>query len=284
MIQPIFNPELIRFRASGIYHLCTSLQYGLTDKQKERLIYLFEKPNLTELQQKEYADLVEKMKAIDTLPQGAITHLYDIYDSAVYGIREDVAGKQIDKGLLCEQDSFALIQPYFGFLLKNTQRFENGLIVGTPDALTEQYVIDTKTSWNLRTFRQAELTPLYHWQLQAYMHLTGRNKAVLAYCLVDTPLELINDEIKRQTYYKGIIDDNSEQFAAIEAQVHCNMTFSDKIPAKNCVKFFHIDRDEKMIDAMKRRTEMALKKLIEIHQAELDYQPNFTTNEGQIQT
>ncbi len=284
MIQPTFNPESIRFRASSIYNLCTSLQYGLTDKQKERLIYLFEKPNLTELQQKEYADLVEKMKAIDTLPQGAITHLYDIYDSAVYGIREDVAGKQIDKGLLCEQDSFALIQPYFGFLLKNTQRFESGLIVGTPDALTEQYVIDTKTSWNLRTFRQAELTPLYHWQLQAYMHLTGRNKAVLAYCLVDTPLELINDEIKRQTYYKGIIDDNSEQFAAIEAQVHCNMTFSDKIPAKNRVKFFHIDRDEKMIDSMKRRTEMALKKLIEIHQAELDYQPNFTTNEGQIQT
>lgn len=272
MIETIFNPEEIRFRASGIYHLCTHLE-SITEKQLEMLDTLAAKEKRTEKQGETLTGLIAKRDKPDELPSGAITHLYDIYDSHVYGIREDIGGKHIDKGNLCEQDSLELITPYFGFLVKNVETFENGLIKGTPDALTDEVVIDTKTSWNLRTWRAAEVTALYEWQLQAYMHLTDRKKAILAYCLVDTPMMLIEDEIKRQTYYKGIIDDVSDEYHEIEMQVQRNMIFSDRIPAKNRVKFLTIDRDEKKIDAMKRRSEMAISKLKEIHELELNYKP-----------
>jgi len=272
MIEPKFNANGIRFRASGIYHICTNLQ-RITDKQLQSLATLAAKEERTAKQNETLTELIAKRDAPDELPDGAITHLYDIYDSHVYGIKEDISGKQVDKGLLCEQDSLDLIKPYFGFLLKNASRFEKDWIVGTPDALTDEYVIDTKTSWNLRTFRAADVKAIYEWQLQAYMYLTGRNKAVLAYCLVDTPESLIMDEIKRQTYYKGIVDELSDEFAAIEDQITLNMTFSDRIPAKNRVKLFQIDRDENKIEAMKRRSEMAIEKLAEIHEAELNYKP-----------
>ncbi len=273
MIEPKFNPEEIRFRASSIYHLCTHLE-KITAKQLETIGNLNEKPKRTELQQKTLNELIAKRDAPDQLPDGAITHLYDIYDSHVYGISEDISGKQIDKGNLCEQDSLELITPYFDkFLLKNVKHFNKGLIQGTPDALTDEYVIDTKTSWNLRTWRAAEVTALYEWQLQCYMYLTDRPRAVLAYCLVDTPFELIADEVKRQTYYKGIIDDTSDEFYEVEEQVTRNMFYSDRIPAKNRVKFFTIERDDNKINAMIRRSEMALEKLKEIHQAELNYKP-----------
>lgn len=272
MTEPQFNPDEIRFRASGIYHICTHLE-KITAKQLETIAELEQKDKMTLRQNQIYDGLIVKRYAPDKLPSGAITHLYDIYDSHVYGIREDIGGKQIDKGNLCEQDSLDLIKPYFGFLPKNVDTFEKGLIVGTPDALTSDMVIDTKTSWNLRTWRAAELTALYEWQLHAYMYLTDRNKAVLAYCLVDTPLELINDEVKRQTFYKGVIDETSDEFYAIEEQVTRNMYYSDRIPAKNRVKFFQIDRDEKKIEAMKRRSKMGLEKLKEIHESELNYKP-----------
>lgn len=272
MTETTFNPDEIRFRASGIYHLCTHLE-KITDKQLETIAELAAKDRMTLKQNQEFDRLCEKRDKPDELPSGAITHLYDIYDSHVYGIREDIGGKQIDKGNLCEQDSLELITPYFGFLVKNVEHFEKGLIKGTPDALTGDLVIDTKTSWSLRTWRAAEVTALYEWQLQAYMHLTDRKKAVLAYCLVDTPEVLIQDEIKRQTYYKGVIDEMSDEYVQIEEQVMRNMVFSDRIPAKNRVKFFTIHRDEKKIEAMKRRAKMAIAKLKEMHEAELNYKP-----------
>jgi hypothetical protein len=273
MKQPEFNLKEIRFRASGIYHLCTHLE-SITEKQLATLAELAAKEKRTAKQNETLTELIAKRDAPDELPPGAITHLYDIYDSHVYGIREDIGGKHIEKGNLCEQDSLDLITPYFGkFLMKNERRFEIGPITGIPDALTEEFVIDTKTSWNLRTWRQADLASAYHWQLQAYMHLTDRNRAVLAYCLVDTPEQLIHDQVQRQTYYKGIIDETSDEYVEIEEQVFRNMTFADRIPAKNRVKFFVIERDEAMIAAMVRRSEMALEKLKEIHADELAYKP-----------
>ena len=271
-MQPKFNPEKIRFRASGIYHICTGLE-SITAKQLEELAYLESRPKPTENQKNKIAELIAKRDKPDELPKGAITHLYDIYDSHVYGIREEISGKEIDKGNLCEEDSLDLIKPYFGLLIKNKAYFEKGWINGTPDAITDEFVIDTKTSWNLRTWRQSEPTDLYEWQLQAYMHLTGRKRAVLAYCLVDTPDVLILDEIKRQTFYKGIIDETSPEFVKIEEQIFTNMTFSDKIPAKNRVKLFQFDLDQYKVDAMIRRSKMAIKKLKEIHQNELSYEP-----------
>jgi hypothetical protein len=268
-----FDAKQIKFRASGVHHIMTSLE-TITEKQLITLAELAAKEKRTPLQNETMMQLIAKRDAPDELPPGAITHLWDIYDSFMYGIKEDICGKEIDKGNLCEQDVLGLLSSALGmFIPKNEKQLENNWIKGKPDAIIFDVVPDTKASWNLRTFRKAEMIPAYEWQLHSYMFLTGAKKGLLAYGLVDTPEELIQDEIRRQTYYRGIIDDTSSEAAKIEKQIRLNMTFSDRIPAKNRLKLFWIDRDEKKIDQIKRRVEMCWTKLEEMHRIETDYLP-----------
>ena len=268
-----FDAKQIKFRASGVHNVMTSLE-TITEKQLITLAELAAKEKRTPLQNETMMQLIAKRDAPDELPTGAITHLWDIYDSFMYGIKEDISGKEIDKGNLCEQDVLGLLSAALGmFIPKNEKQIENDWIKGTPDAIINGIVPDTKASWNLRTFRKAELIPAYECQLHSYMFLTGMKKGLLAYGLVDTPEELIQDEIRRQTYYRGIIDDTSPEAAKIEKQIRLNMTFSDRIPEKNRLKLFWIDRDEKKIDQIKRRVEMCWIKLEELHRIETDYTP-----------
>lgn len=268
-----FDAKQIKFRASGVHHIMTNLQ-TITEKQLIELAELAAKEKRTALQNETMAELIVKRDAKPELPTGAITHLWDIYDYFMYFIREDISGKEIDKGLLCEQDVLGLLSSAMGvFIPKNEKRFENDWIRGTPDAIIQEIVPDTKASWNLRTFRKAQLIPAYEWQLHSYMWLTGSKKGLLVYGLVDTPEELIQDEIRRQTFYKGIIDDTSPEAAKIEMQIRLNMTFSDRINPKNRLKTFAIDRDEKKIDQIKMRVEMCWAKLEELHRIESEYLP-----------
>jgi alcohol dehydrogenase YqhD (iron-dependent ADH family) len=119
----------------------------------------------------------------------------------------------------------------------------------------------------------------YEWQLHSYKWLTGAKKALLVYGLADTSEELIQDEIRKQMYYKGIIDYTSTDAEAIEKQIRLNMTFSDRIPAKNRLKTFAIDRAEKKIDQIKMRVEMSWKKLEELHKLETEHVPEILKNE-----
>lgn len=268
----MFNAKEIKFRSSGTYHLMTNLE-TITEKQLDTLKTLQEKPKRTAIQENTLKELIAKRDKEPEAPAGLISHLWDIYDSAVYGIREDISSKQIDKGNICEEDSLGLLSSAIDYyLVKNKTHFSNDWQKGTPDALWNDVVIDTKTSWNLRTFRNADLSLMYYWQLMSYMWLTGSKKGLLAYGLVDTPEEIIQDEIRRQTYYKGV-DDSSEKGMEIEKQVRANMTFEDKIPAKNRLKTFWIERDEKKIDQIKMRVEMCWEKLDELHKIETEYLP-----------
>lgn len=268
-----FDAKEIRFRASGVHHIMTNLE-TITEKQLITLAELALKEKRTALQNETMLELIAKRDVKPELPTGAITHLWDIYDYYVYGIKEDISGKEIDKGNLCEQDVLGLLSSAMGiFIPKNKKHFENEWIGGTPDAIVNDIVPDTKASWNLRTFRKAEMIPAYEWQLHSYMWLTGAKKGLLVYGLVDTPEELIQDEIRRQTFYKGIIDDSSPEAIAIEKQIRLNMTFSDRIPEKNRLKTFAIDRDQKKIDQIKMRVEMCWAKLEKLHKIENEYLP-----------
>ena len=79
--------------------------------------------------------------------------------------------------------------------------FENDHIRGEPDLYDQdkEFLGDIKCSWNHSTFPLTDINipnKDYYWQLQAYMGLTDLNEGRLIYCLVDTPDELIHDEIK----------------------------------------------------------------------------------------
>jgi hypothetical protein len=266
----------LKFRSSGVGHIMPSLD-TITEKQLETLAGLLVKEKLTDNQRETLTELIKKRDTKPELTKGIVTHLYDLYDSFVNGIYEDIDNKFTIKGNLCEQDSLALLSEVAGiFLIKNKNSFSNAWIQGTPDCLHREFVIDVKTSWNLRTFRAAELSTLYYWQLMSYMWLTGAKRGLLAYCLVDTPMHMVYDAQRKALWNANIIDEGSDEAQPIMSQIERNMTYSDRIDAKNRVKVFIVERNESEIKEIKNRVNMCRKKLVEIHKLEVSYRPELS--------
>jgi hypothetical protein len=213
------------------------------------------------------------LKTPESLPKGCITHLNDIFNTVVHEYREDFSNKYLEKGILCEEDSLGLLGKFANkLLMKNKEHFKNDFVSGTPDCVVGSTVIDTKTSWDVRTFNNAEFTDLYYWQLIGYMWLTEASKAILAYCLVDTPQHLIEDEQRRALWQAQIIDEESEAGQAITQQIERNLTVGH-IPEKNRLKVFTIERNEADIDLLKVRIELCRKELNKMYSDYVNYQP-----------
>jgi len=132
----------------------------------------------------------------DELKLGAsmTTHLKKWYAEQKSGVREEIRSKYFDKGNMCEDEAIDICAERFGLgiLEKNIVHFNDEHFNGTPDVITDEFVIDTKCSWDYVTFLDAITSPInkdYEAQLQVYMHLTGIKKAKLVYVLLDTPAE-----------------------------------------------------------------------------------------------
>lgn len=123
------------------------------------------------------------------------SYVFDWLKESIYGVRKEIKNKYLSKGLALEDEAIdkAIEWLDLPFVLKNEQHFEDGYFCGTPDLITEDRIFDIKCSWNCFTFPLFEKeipTKDYFYQLQVYMHLTGRKKATLVYVLLNTPEEL----------------------------------------------------------------------------------------------
>lgn len=140
------------------------------------------------------------IKAGEVLSVGAKTLVREIAAQDIMGIDFVVSSKEIEKGIVCEGDSIELLNRVRGLSLsKNTERRSNGLISGECDlfdtALREGF--DVKTSWSVKTFPAFEIDAvdsIYEWQARSYLWLWDAYRWTVAYCLVDTPPELIGYE------------------------------------------------------------------------------------------
>lgn len=107
--------------------------------------------------------------------------------------------KEINKGNLVEDDTIDMCARVLGFgiLSKNEQYSENEYFTGTADVVTEDYIIDVKSPYCNRTFHNCinEENEAYKTQLQVYMHLYGKSKAILFYGLLDTPATEWSDTV-----------------------------------------------------------------------------------------
>lgn len=133
-----------------------------------------------------------------SLSVGAKTFLEDIAKEFVYGFHAVVGSKYMDKGRIVEEQSIALYNSvFFTNLSKNTERRTNEWLTGECDLFTGQKVIDIKSSWTLATFpatAAAGADKQYEWQGRAYMMLWDVEAFDIAYCMVNTPDELIRFE------------------------------------------------------------------------------------------
>jgi hypothetical protein len=122
------------------------------------------------------------------------TYLKKWYAEQKSGVRDEIDSKYFRKGNMCEDEAIDICAERFGLgiLEKNIVHFNDEHFQGTPDVITDEFVIDTKCSWDYVTFLDSITSPInkdYEAQLQVYMHLLGLKKAKLVYVMLDTPAE-----------------------------------------------------------------------------------------------
>ncbi|MCA6489105.1 MAG: hypothetical protein IM551_03660 [Chitinophagaceae bacterium] len=206
------------------------------------------------------------------------THLINVYVSNKYGRRDDIQGKYIEKGLAVEEDSITLYSRIKqSFFKKNDSHISNSWIKGTPDLYEgfsiEQatHIVDIKSSWDIYTFMRVltkDVNKMYYWQLQGYMDLTGATSATLAYCLVDTPAQLIEDEKRRLMWKMGVATSENPLYLEACDELDKAMTFGD-IPMEERLIEFKIERNEADIMKMHARVEECRKWLNEFESSRI---------------
>lgn len=141
--------------------------------------------------------MTEPKSKTETLSVGAKTYIRDLARADIFGVDPQVSSKAMDKGLRVEDESIRLYNSvFFTSHKKNTERRTDDYLTGECDIAAGK-IIDIKSSWSIETFPIALIDCIdsgYEWQLRGYMKLWDRPAAQVAYCLVDTPEELIGYE------------------------------------------------------------------------------------------
>lgn len=172
----------------------------------------------------------------------------------IYGRTKEFYSKFTEKGLVQEQTGLDFIaeQLGYGMLVKNEKSYRNKHLIGTPDVVLADHIIDEKSSWDCFTFPLVDTecpNTDYWWQGQGYMELTGINKYKLIYVLSDTPDLLIHREASNFCYKQGmdLTDDIIEAYTE-------QMKYSN-IDPKYRIKVFEFNKDEDAIKKLYERVE-----------------------------
>jgi len=201
--------------------------------------------------------LTDPRSKSETLSETAKSYIQDLFKERELGIYKEFSSRYTDKGLEMEDEAiqFASEVLNWDFVVKNETRFNNEWITGEPDINTDSLLADIKCSWNGSTFPLFDETLKnkdYYWQLQGYMQLTGHDTSELVYCLMSTPLQIVEDEIRRQHWKLNLIEEDLEVRDVIQ-----KMHNFDHIPNELRVKRFIVQKDEAAQQKIKERVEVA---------------------------
>jgi hypothetical protein len=132
------------------------------------------------------------------LSETAKSYIKSIAKQDYFGYTAELNNKYVTKGIQCEEQSIELLNDVlFTNYEKNEVRKSTDILTGECDIYTPELIIDIKTSWSFDTF---PATPSdinikdYEYQLRGYMFLYNVDRAALAYCMVNTPSDLIGYE------------------------------------------------------------------------------------------
>lgn len=178
----------------------------------------------------------------DPLSQTSKTFAKEWMKENIYGYRKEIHSKYLEKGTVLEDIAIdkAIEWLDLPFVIKNEKSFEDEFFTGTPDLILENEVIDIKCSYDCFTFPlfEEELpTDDYYYQLQVYMHLTGKKKGRVVYVLLNTPEEIAPWEEEKDY---------------------------DDLDKKYRVKSYEFDFDEKVIEDLKEKVLLTREYLKEI--------------------
>lgn len=193
----------------------------------------------------------------ETLSETAKSYIQDLFKERELGIYKEFSSRYTDKGLEMEDEAiqFASEVLNWDFVVKNETRFNNEWLTGEPDINTDNLLADIKCSWSGSTFPLFDETLKnkdYYYQLQGYMMLTGHDTSELVYCLMNTPHQIVEDEVRRQHWKLNLIDEDLEVRQAVQ-----EMHNFDQIPNNIRVKRFIVQKDEAAQEKIKERVEIA---------------------------
>ena len=189
----------------------------------------------------------------EVLSKTCKSYLQELAIEEMYGIKKEFSSRYTDKGIEVERTSIDLVQDNcdYGFMYKNEEHFENDFLTGTPDVNTDNILLDVKSSYDATTFPWFEEeipNKDYYYQLQGYMALCNKRKSVLAYCLVNTPFQIVEDEVRRAHWKEHLIDESEELRADVEARHNF-----DHIPPEKRIKTFEVRYDKEVVKAIYER-------------------------------
>jgi len=213
-------------------------------------------------------------KEAGLLSKTAQKHLLDVYIAEKYGRKKDIQTKQMKKGIEVEQESIDLLSIYLKMpFSKNIERFTNDFITGLPDIIDNDRIIDIKSSYDLWTFIgniPDKLDSLYYWQMQSYMWLTGTKNAVIAYCLVNTPSNIIEQEKYYMLKKMDVATEENPEYIKEAMKIEFNMSFDD-ISIDERVLMFNVGRNEDDILRIQQKVERAREFLRELEETHLNF-------------
>lgn len=197
-----------------------------------------------------------------------------LYIREYFGREETVKSKYLDKGNEREEDAITLLTRVNGRVYKNNkERLMNAFVTGEWDIFDNEGIIDTKCSWSLFSFLEADESG-YYWQRVGYMWLKGAKRGTVAYCLVNGTAKHIMDEKRKASYDYGLDPDVNPEYVERCQQIERNHIFdmaefvkenpgfdfhSDlnewrwDIPKDKRVKQFTIERNDADIELLKQR-------------------------------
>lgn len=199
----MLNLPPFKFRASSIGLIMSdaqSIDPALMDEETAKIARKTKKTD-------EEKTMLEPLK-LASLSAGAKTHCEQVAGEYVYGYENIVTGKYMEKGLAVEDQSIELYNSvFFTNHKKNTERRTNDWITGECDIFEGRTIKDIKSAWSLATFPKTPASAHdsgYEWQGRAYMWLWDADEFELAFCLVNTPDELIGYEREELHYVDHI--------------------------------------------------------------------------------
>jgi hypothetical protein len=134
-----------------------------------------------------------KTKAEGPLSVGAKTYIRTLAAQSILGIDFEVTSKEMEKGILVEQQAIELLNRVRGLdLSKNTERRNNEWLTGECDLFNApaRRGHDLKCSWSAATFPITVADckdSLYEWQMRGYMALWDADEWEVNYALITTP-------------------------------------------------------------------------------------------------
>lgn len=255
--------QKILFHPSSLHEIMTdAVGSGITPKQIDLIRELEAKENITSKQKEELSRLMMKRDAPPELSETCKRHLVEVYVNKRFGREKEVYSEAIEKGLAVEEEGITLYSFYNGaFYKKNLIRIENEYLTGQPDIIDGAVIIDIKCSWDIFTFFSSKysdrVNKAYFWQGMGYLDLVPEAQTfIIAYCLIDTPPNILNDMKRRLQWQMGVIDpETDENYRLICEKLDFLHKYEDVPQSKRITEVvFH--RDEAKIKSLHDRIDV----------------------------